>query len=104
VATTEGAKGSPSVEHFCDAFRDHVDNLDDNASLSAVKDAYAQLEETGIPTGMPKKAREGLQLMLDHARDAKSAADLEVEDPTKDDMSKVRAISNYVSKTCGLND
>lgn len=99
----DAAKGSTSTGDFCSAFQRLI-KLADDASLSDVKDAWKQFESSGTPDEMPETAHQGWQVMIDHIRDAKSANDLEVENPGKDIMSKVNAFQGYVTKTCHLDD
>ena len=63
-------------------------------TLLVLSPAYLieDLAETGTPDGIPSEAREGFEVMIDHATDD------EISDA---DQDKVGAFLGYVTATCG---
>jgi hypothetical protein len=121
AATTAGCgdSGPPadaSEKDFCasiDKFESNLGDMDADASTSdqikAVKDAFADLEDTGTPKGIPDDARKGFELEVKTIADIdedSSEKDLQNidKDLSDDEQKQVDAFTEYVSDTCGDGD
>jgi hypothetical protein len=106
-----GAPTDASEKDFCASFTkisevgagsDGEDPSKDD--IKKVKDAVADLEDTGTPESISDDAREGFEIFTDAVADIDddaSAKDLEkIEDFSGDEKKKFEAFGEYVSKTC----
>lgn len=88
-ACDDGPKGADAptdadVEAFCEV----IGSLD----VSNPEDLISDLADTGTPDGIPSDAREGFEVMIDHATD---------DEISDEDQEKVGAFLGYVTATCG---
>ncbi|MET1060976.1 MAG: hypothetical protein ABWX84_15345 [Nocardioides sp.] len=94
-----GAPDDASTKDFCDAIAglgEAGDDFDKN------KDAFKELGDTGTPEGISDDGREGFEILVDLADEAKSSKDAEKsgDDLSSDDEKKVEAFGKYVGETC----
>jgi hypothetical protein len=105
--------GTASMDDFCKAFNDLVDDVlkagtdDADAMVRAVKEWAADIEEVGTPEEMPDDARHGFELFVDKAADLDEGMGLEDlqnlgRDLSEDDQADGLAFTEWTQENCPL--
>ena len=104
--------GSASVEEFCGAFLDLIEqarqqgtDISDADAVELAKDFADKLEEMGAPSDMPADARRALETAIEKIKSLPDDATQEdmskaAEDLTEDQQKDQEALSTYISTKC----
>lgn len=106
-----GADGAPSVRAFCGALGDFetrvdaVDPADDLPGyISGMKSAARDLDDLGVPGGVPDDARRGFDVTMERIADLSPTDSLdelsELGDVDEDDQASLDALDDWIQRSC----
>jgi hypothetical protein len=111
-----GSAGGPptnaSVEDFCGAFTDMIQqasqaggDMSDEDAIKVAKQTADRLAEVGTPEGIPEQAREAFELAIEKIRSIPDDATRDDMDAIADDYTEAQqqnldALTQYVTTTC----
>ena len=102
-----GSDEPATVEEFCASFRSFYEQVagEPEALGKVLKDAAEEVEDVGLPEGVPDDARAGYQLTLDaiaglpDEATEEDVATLE-QGYSEEELAQVRAFTDYLAETC----